>query len=148
MKLVDLTFGLEDFADTAALIANLDVVISVDTSVAHVAAALGKPTWVLIPLVSDWRWMLGRTDSPWYPTLRLFRQQTAGDWPEVMVRVETELRKMSGGGTTDHQRTSTANGELAAAEQAMRHATAAADEPAILTAARRWVAADQILRAP
>src|SRR3954464_10638515 len=70
MTLIDLTFGLNDFADTAGLIANLDLVICVDTSVAHVAGALGKPVWVVLPYVADWRWMLDREDSPWYPTMR------------------------------------------------------------------------------
>ena len=92
MVLKDLTFALNDFADTAALIANLDLVISVDTSVAHVAAALGKPTWVLLPWVSDWRWMLNRDDSPWYPTVRLFRQAIPGDWQAVLTQIAKELR--------------------------------------------------------
>ena len=82
---------LRNFADTAALIANLDLVISVDTAVAHLAAAMGKPTWVMLPFAPDWRWMLGRDDSPWYPTMRLFRQPVAGDWDSVIHRIRTEL---------------------------------------------------------
>ncbi|CAB3772448.1 tetratricopeptide repeat protein [Paraburkholderia humisilvae] len=82
---------LENFADTAALIANLDLVISVDTSVVHLAGALGKPVWVLLPSVPDWRWMLSRDDSPWYPTARLFRQGKPGDWPDVIERVARAL---------------------------------------------------------
>ncbi|WP_241021974.1 tetratricopeptide repeat protein [Burkholderia sp. Ac-20353] len=88
-----LHFGadLQDFADTAALIACLDLVISVDTSVVHLAGALGKPVWVLLPRVPDWRWLLKREDSPWYPTARLFRQDKPGDWPAVIERVGQAL---------------------------------------------------------
>ena len=80
MRLFDMTNDLFDMADTAGLIENLDLVISVDTSVAHLAGAMGKPVWTLLPLNPDWRWMLEREDSPWYPTMRLFRQRTAGEW--------------------------------------------------------------------
>jgi tetratricopeptide (TPR) repeat protein len=82
---------LDDFADTAALIACLDLVISVDTSVAHLAGALAAPLWLLLPANPDWRWMLEREDSPWYPTARLFRQSRLGDWDEVIARVAAEL---------------------------------------------------------
>ncbi|MCS6766520.1 MAG: tetratricopeptide repeat protein [Candidatus Protistobacter heckmanni] len=78
---------LNDMADTAALIEQLDLVISVDTSVAHLAGALGKPTWLLVPHLPDWRWQLGREDSPWYPAMRLFRQDVARDWSTVLGRV-------------------------------------------------------------
>jgi len=87
MKLLDLTDELHDFADTAALIAQLDLVIAVDTAVAHLAGAMNKPVWVLLPLASDWRWLLNREDSPWYPTARLFRQSKAGEWAGVVQRV-------------------------------------------------------------
>ena len=80
-----------DFAETAALIAHMDLVISVDTSIAHLAAAMGKPTWILLPFAPDWRWMLNRDDSPWYPTVRLFRQTKAGDWSDVLAAVVREL---------------------------------------------------------
>jgi tetratricopeptide (TPR) repeat protein len=80
-----------DFADTAALIADLDLVICVDTSVAHLAGALGKPVWILIATSADWRWLKGRDDSPWYPTARLFRQKTHGNWNEVIDLVRAEL---------------------------------------------------------
>lgn len=80
LKMIDWTSDLTDFADTAALIANLDLVISCDTSVAHLAGALNKPIWLVLPIIPDWRWMLDRKDSPWYPTMRLFRQKKAGDW--------------------------------------------------------------------
>ena len=90
-EMLDLTKDLHDFADTAALIANLDLVISVDTAVAHLAGALGKPVWVLLPFVPDWRWMLEREDSPWYPTMRLFRQPRPGDWGTAVTHVAREL---------------------------------------------------------
>jgi hypothetical protein len=96
MKLADLTFGLGDFSDTAALIQNLDLVITIDTSVAHLAGALGKPVWVMLPYVADWRWMLDREDSPWYPSMKLFRQPKAGDWEAVVARVAAELRRLAG----------------------------------------------------
>jgi tetratricopeptide (TPR) repeat protein len=83
----------ESFSDTAAVIANLDLVISVDTSVAHLAGALGRPVWILLPFTPDWRWLLDRDDSPWYPTARLFRQTETREWPSVMERVRSELRQ-------------------------------------------------------
>ncbi|MBO1348904.1 MAG: hypothetical protein EBE86_016640 [Hormoscilla sp. GUM202] len=92
----DLRELLHDFADTAAVISQLDLVISVDTSVAHLAGALGKPVWVLLPFSPDWRWLLDRSDSPWYPTMRLFRQQQPGDWSELFARVKSALLSWSG----------------------------------------------------
>jgi hypothetical protein len=89
--LVDLTADLADFRDTAAFVSCLDLVISVDTSVAHLAAALGRPTWILLPYTPDFRWLLDRDDSPWYPTARLFRQGAARDYGEVIDRVRHEL---------------------------------------------------------
>ena len=80
---------LNDFADTAALLMNLDLLITCDTAVAHLAGALGAPVWVALPLVPDWRWLLDRDDSPWYPTMRLFRQQTPGDWIGVFQQMGT-----------------------------------------------------------
>jgi hypothetical protein len=79
--------SLDDFADTAALIANLDLVITVDTAIAHLAGALGKPVWLMNRYASCWRWLQDRTDSPWYPTLRQFRQSTVGDWTSVVAAV-------------------------------------------------------------
>jgi Flp pilus assembly protein TadD len=90
-ELVDLSGELTDFAETAAVIANLDLVISVDTSTAHLAGAMGKPVWVMIPFASDWRWMLEREDSPWYPTMRLFRQTEIGHWGDVILKIRDEL---------------------------------------------------------
>ena len=83
--------------DTAALLAELDLIITVDTSIAHLAGALGRPAWVLLPFAPDWRWQLVREDSPWYPTLRLFRQSRPGDWPSVIARVRTELEALAPG---------------------------------------------------
>jgi tetratricopeptide (TPR) repeat protein len=84
--------GLASFADTASLMRQLDLVICVDTSVAHLAGSLGKPVWVLLPYVADWRWLTGRDDSPWYPTARLFRQSETRQWDEVMANVRNALR--------------------------------------------------------
>ena len=91
MALYDFTADLHDFADTAALVDNLDLVISVDTAVAHLAGALGKPVWVLLPSAPDWRWMRDRSDSPWYPSARLFRQSVRGDWPSLVQKVASAL---------------------------------------------------------
>lgn len=93
MGLVDLNDQLVDFADTAAVITCLDLVITVDTAVAHLAGALARPAWLLLPFAPDWRWMLAREDSPWYPSLRLFRQNQAGDWSGVLTAVINTLRQ-------------------------------------------------------
>ncbi len=84
-----------DFAGVAALVANLDLVISVDTVVAHLAGALGKPVWTLLPFSADWRWLTIRDDSPWYPSMRLFRQVSPGDWAGVIARVAAELARIT-----------------------------------------------------
>ena len=91
---------LEDLADAAAVIDELDLVICVDTALAHLAGALGKPVWVLLPTPADFRWMEEREDSPWYPTMRLFRQRVRGEWDEVIERVKAALEEaVRGGGT-------------------------------------------------
>jgi len=90
-KLFEFSISLKDFSHTAALISNLDLVISIDTSVAHLAGALGKPVWVMLPFVSDWRWLLDRNDSPWYPTARLFRQNETRSWDHGIARVRAAL---------------------------------------------------------
>jgi tetratricopeptide (TPR) repeat protein len=95
MNLIDWTVDLKDFADTAALMANLNLVITVDTAVAHLAGAMGKPVWVLLRSVSDWRWLVDRDDSPWYPTMRLFRQPAPGDWASVIGVVTEALKTKS-----------------------------------------------------
>ena len=92
-EIVDLGCGFQDFSDTAAAIMALDLVISVDTSVAHLAASLGKPAWILLPFRPEWRWGLDREDSSWYPSARLFRQSAAGDWDGVIARVGAALRE-------------------------------------------------------
>jgi len=91
-------FGQEfaDFADTAAAIDNLDLIISIDTSVAHLAGAMGKPVWLLLPFAPDWRWLIDREDSPWYPTMRLYRQQRPGDWDAVFKKISIDLHRLSG----------------------------------------------------
>jgi ADP-heptose:LPS heptosyltransferase len=83
-----------DFSETAAVVAALDLVISVDTSVAHLTGALGKPVWILLPFVPDWRWLIDREDSPWYPTARLFRQSADRRWEPVLDRVKHALSSL------------------------------------------------------
>ena len=94
MKLIDYTEEIHDFSDTAAFIQNLDLIISVDTAVAHLAGALGKPVWTLLRFSPEWRWMLDRMDSPWYPTMRLFRQPAPGDWGSVVEKIFNELQTL------------------------------------------------------
>ena len=89
--MTNLAEELIDFAETAAVICELDLVITVDTAVAHLAGSLGKPVWLLLAYAPDWRWMLGREDTPWYPTMRLFRQKRPGEWGDVVERVLEEL---------------------------------------------------------
>ncbi len=91
MMLMDHTAALTDFAETAALVANLDLVVSIDTAVVHLAGALGKPVWTLVPYAPAWVWLLDRKDSPWYPSVRLFRQPHPGDWESVMQQVARAL---------------------------------------------------------
>ncbi|MBI3447014.1 MAG: tetratricopeptide repeat protein [Magnetospirillum sp.] len=93
-RITDPSGEVSDFADTAAILAGLDLVITVDTSVAHLAGAMNCPAWVLIPAISDWRWVVGRDDSAWYPSLRLFRQKASGGWPEVITRLSAALAEV------------------------------------------------------
>jgi tetratricopeptide (TPR) repeat protein len=90
-----LTGDLKDFGETAALMESLDVILTVDTSVAHLAGALGRPVWILLPYCPDWRWMLGRTDSPWYPTAKLYRQGRPKDWAIVLAQVAADLKTLA-----------------------------------------------------
>jgi len=85
---------LTDFSDTAAVLALCDLVITVDTAVAHLAGAMGRPFWVLVPFAPDWRWGLQGETTPWYPTARLFRQNTPGDWDNVLTRAAAELARL------------------------------------------------------
>ena len=86
---------VRDFADTAALIAGLDLVISVDTAVAHLAGALGKPVWMLSRFDACWRWLRARSDSPWYPTLRVYRQPSPGEWAPAIATLTADLARLA-----------------------------------------------------
>lgn len=92
--LINIGAEIGDYDDTMALLSSLDLVITVDTSVGHLSAALGRPTWILLAHAPDWRWLMTREDTPWYPTVRLFRQAVAGDWADVMRRVAAALRDL------------------------------------------------------
>jgi len=93
-KVTDVSGELTDFAETAGVIANLDLVITVDSAVAHLAGAMGKKTWILLPFTPDWRWQLERDDSPWYPTMRLFRQHNFNTWVDVLARVKKNVMEL------------------------------------------------------
>ena len=95
-EILDLSEHLTDFVATAALISCLDLVITVDTSVAHLVGASGCPTWIMLPFTPDYRWLLDRDDSPWYPTARLFRQTETRDYAPVIDRIRTELQNLIG----------------------------------------------------
>jgi hypothetical protein len=94
-KVVSLLDKSCDFSDTAAIVSQLDLVVTVDTSVAHLAGALGRPVWTLLPYAADWRWQTGRPDTPWYPTMRLFRQRREGDWENVIAGVRDALERVT-----------------------------------------------------
>jgi tetratricopeptide (TPR) repeat protein len=135
----DLSTDLEDFADTAAAIHALDLVITVDTSVAHAAGAIGKPVWVLLPWVTDWRWLLNREDNPWYPTMRLFRQQRGSDWADVIPRLAKELAAVAQGDTAllmpfkqEGERRAAAAAAIIAAEAAQAAKAAVVPAPTIV----------------
>ncbi len=100
-ELIDLGQAFADFSDTAAAIENMDLIISVDTSVIHLAGAMGKPAWTLLPFTPDWRWMMQRQDSPWYPTIKLLRQKQHGNWQELFHRVTDRVENL----TTSETRT-------------------------------------------
>lgn len=93
--LLNIGAEIADFIDTMAVIEALDIVVTVDTAVAHLAGAMGKPVWIMLPYAPDWRWLLGRHDSPWYPTARLFRQSRAGDWSGVTSRIAEALARQA-----------------------------------------------------
>lgn len=96
MRLVDLSGEIKDFDDTAAILMNVDLLVSVDSSPVHLAGALGRPAWVMLPFIPDWRWLMGREDTPWYPSVRLFRQPRAGDWDSVVRAMAAELARLPG----------------------------------------------------
>jgi ADP-heptose:LPS heptosyltransferase len=89
-----MTEDFKDFSDTAALIENLDLVISVDTAIAHLAGAMNKPIWLILPFEPEWRWLTERTDSPWYPSMRIFRQNTFNGWVGVIAKIKKKLEKL------------------------------------------------------
>ncbi|SDD61444.1 glycosyltransferase family 9 protein [Paraburkholderia lycopersici] len=95
MTIVSLSDEIQDFEDTAAIVSVADLLISVDSSPVHLAGALGRPVWVMLPFVPDWRWLLGRSDTPWYPRTRLFRQPSRGDWGGVMASMASELARLT-----------------------------------------------------
>jgi ADP-heptose:LPS heptosyltransferase len=97
-NLIDLRSELNDFRDTAAVISTLDLVIAIDTAVAHLAGALGKRTFLMLPFAPDWRWLLERADCPWYPTMRLFRQTKPGQWGDVVAPVAEAAAAFAGAG--------------------------------------------------
>jgi ADP-heptose:LPS heptosyltransferase len=104
---------MDAFIDTAAVMDNLDLIISCDTSIAHLAGALARPVWVALKYLADWRWLLDRSDSPWYPTMRLFRQSAPGDWRPVFREITAELSNLvaeseAARGRTARRRASTA----------------------------------------
>lgn len=98
MSLVALGGEIRDFEDTAAILSIVDLLISVDSSPVHLAGALGRPVWVMLPFVPDWRWLLQRTDTPWYPAMRLFRQPARGDWDSVTAAMAPELAQLAAKG--------------------------------------------------
>lgn len=97
INIISLDREIEDFEDTAAILTIADLLISVDSSPVHLAGALGRPAWVLLPFVPDWRWLLERSDTPWYPSVQLFRQSTAGDWSGVLAQASKALRSLRDG---------------------------------------------------
>jgi hypothetical protein len=92
LRLTDVSRALTDWTETAALMVNLDLIVSIDTGAPHLAGALARPTWLLLSTAAEWRWLIDRADSPWYPTMRLYRQQKWADWRGVVEHVATDLR--------------------------------------------------------
>jgi ADP-heptose:LPS heptosyltransferase len=94
MKLIDLSDAITDFDDTAAILTLADLLVSIDSSPVHLAGALGRPAWVMLPLFPDWRWLTDRSDTPWYPAHRLFRQPARGDWAAVVSQIAAGLSSL------------------------------------------------------
>ena len=93
----DVGRGIFDFAEAASVLTQIDLLISIDAPIAHLAGGMGLPAWVLLPHNADWRWGVGRADTPWYPSLRLFRQHSPGDWNSVLTQVRTSLGALLSG---------------------------------------------------
>ena len=91
--LINLGAEIQDYDDTMAILENIERLVTVDTSVAHLAGAMGRPVWIMLPFAPDWRWLLEREDTPWYPTVRLFRQSAVRNWDDVATRIAESLRK-------------------------------------------------------
>lgn len=140
----DLTDGIRDLSDTAAFISALDLVITVDTAVAHLAGALGKPVWLLLPFAPDWRWMLRRKESPWYPSMTIHRQERAGDWSGVFANVAGELRRMA---SMPHQQSRLTAGGAAMRGPVLRGAPPRRDVRALLDPAPLLAYADALTQA-
>lgn len=96
-RITDLSGMIRDFEDTAAGLLNMDLLIAVDTSIVHLAGALGVPTWLPLPFNLDWRWLTKRADSPWYPSLRLYRQESVADWSVPITRMANDLARLARG---------------------------------------------------
>jgi tetratricopeptide (TPR) repeat protein len=144
--MVDLEPLLFEYVDTAAAIQNLDLVVTVDTSVAHLAGALGKPVWVLLPFAADWRWMENRDDSPWYPTMRLFRQRMPDDWQEVIDRVQNamlELVRSQDSQPRSNRAVATERRQIRASDAPSSSAKSVADD--VSRVCRTWVGMMQYL---
>jgi tetratricopeptide (TPR) repeat protein len=143
--IVDLASDFADFADTAAALEALDLVITVDTSVAHLAGALGKPVWVLLPWVTDWRWMRERLDNPWYPSMRLFRQRRGEEWISTIARMAAELEAVAQGDQARLMPFHAAGQERAAQAAAILSTQAARVTlaPATVTPAHALIVAEQ-----
>jgi hypothetical protein len=112
--LVHLSAEVGDFSDTMAIVEALDVVVTIDTSVAHLAGAMGRPVWIMLPHVAEWRWLQARADSPWYPSARLFRQPAPGDWGAVAGAVARALAERVATPRSHAERTSTPRSRIAA----------------------------------
>jgi tetratricopeptide (TPR) repeat protein/glycosyltransferase involved in cell wall biosynthesis len=131
-RIVNLGPDLKDFADTAAAVSSVDLVITVDTAMAHLAGALGKRVWTLIPFAPDWRWLLDRDDSPWYPTMRLYRQPALGDWDTVISRVADNLSRHAEQRPAAAARPPSSNETAAFAEALRRHRNGRSEEAEVL----------------
>ncbi len=140
--MVDLSADLTDFGETAAVMENLDLIVTVDTAMGHLAGALGRPVWIMIPKAADWRWMLNRDDSPWYPTARLFRQRTPGAWDDVIAALRAALTAEASRIATNP----TAAGPTAASPTAASRTVAGRTAASRITASR--ITASQITASP